>query len=193
MNPLHFIKEMTTQLLEKVTIINENNQHIGKTSRLSSFLFRKSYQGVNIFIFKDSSFKELLIQKRRGWMRFPNKLADCAGAVPYSLSYEETAYKELQEELFHNTPLPKIKLKKIVEFKDTSIKPFTYNQLFIGIYPSPFSPSLFEVKELFFLPIEKIKKDLEDSRAKERYALPFREAFKHFEEWKKIQSKGLYT
>ncbi len=180
MNPLHFIKEMTTQLFEKVPIINEENTILGKTSRLSSFLFRKPYRGVNVFIFKDSSFKELLSKKRRWWMRFPNKLADCAGAIPYNLSYEETACKELQEELFHNTSLPKIKLKKIAEFKDISIKPFTYNHLFIGAYPGPFSPSPFEVKELSFISTEKIKEDLKNPKTSKQYAPPFKTAFQHF-------------
>lgn len=188
MNPLIFIKELFSQLFEQIPIINEQNQIIGKTSRLSSFILRKPIRAVNIFIFKDSSFNELLIQKRRWWMRFPNKLADCAGAVPCNLSYEETAYKELQEELFHNTPLPNIKLKKIAEFKDTSINPFTYNQLFMGIHPGPFSPSPFEVKVLSFIAVENIKDDLKNPKTSKQYAPPFKEAFKHFEEWNKSQN-----
>ncbi len=180
MNPLQFFKELSSQLFEKVPIINEENRIIGKTSRISSFLLRKPYRAVNIFIFKDKTKKELLLQKRQWWLRFPLKWGDCTGAVPSNRSYEEAAYKELQEEIFHNQPLPKIKLKKIAEFKDSSTKPYTWNQLFLAQYRGLFFPSPFEVKELLWMPVEKIQADLQNPKRTKKYTPAFKDAWKVF-------------
>lgn len=180
MNPIIFIKDLVVQAFEQVSIVDEGNAVKGKTSRLSSFLLRKPYRAVNIFIFKDKARKEILLQKRQWWLRFPLKWGDCTGAVPLSRSYEEAAFKEMQEELFYQRPLPKIKLEKIAEFKDTSTKPFTCNQLFTGVHPGPFSPSPFEVKKLLFVSAEKIRSDLQNPKKNKRYAPAFKEAWKVF-------------
>lgn len=171
------IQDLLTQTFEKIHIVDENNLIIGKTSRIFSFLFKKPHRSVNIFIFKDSSYKEVLLQKRQPWIRFPLKLADCAGAVPFNLTYEQSAYKELHEELFHKQPLPKIKLRKIAEFKDTSIKPFTFSQILIGVYPGPFFPNPLEVKEIAFLRIDKLKNDLNSAKTAKKYSPSFRQAY----------------
>ena len=180
MNLFLFFKELYTQLFEKVSIVNEKNEVTGSMARIFSFLFKKSHRGVNVLIFKDDTCKEILIEKRQWWMRFPLKKGDCSGAVPFPLSYEQTAYKEIHEELFYNRALPKISLKKIAEFKDTTAFPFIWSQVFIGVYPGPFSPSFFEVRGLKFISIEKIKSDLNHPKESRKYSPSFREAFRHF-------------
>ena len=122
------------------------------------------------------------MQQRQMFMRFPFQWSECTGAVPVGRSVEETARKEIQEELFSDQKIS-FPLEKLGEFLEDSRRPFTWNTVFMGFYNGEFKPSWLEVRKLVFLPVEEVISDLEEERngrKKRKYTTSFRKSFELF-------------
>jgi len=105
--------------MEYVDIVDENDTVLSYASRDECHKNSLLHRSVEIFIFKDSSLKNILLQKRGIKNEFPpGRLCGSAGGhVMKGESYLMGAKRELEEELFTKGIPKTIKLKKIDKFK----------------------------------------------------------------------------
>lgn len=105
---------------------------------------------VAVLIFKDSSKKEVLLQKRSEKMRQTPGLwqHSAGGHILAGDTPDQAILKEIQEELFFEHALPKLEIKKITTFLQ---KDFPNNNEFLNLYETeyagPFYPDQKEVAE----------------------------------------------
>ncbi len=79
---------------EVISIVNENDEVIGKATRKEIHEKGLLHREVNIFVL--NSKKELLLQKRKDTSRWDFA---ASGHFPYNQTYEEAAIREFHEEL----------------------------------------------------------------------------------------------
>lgn len=130
----------------------------------------------NVFIFRDSSLTEIALTERTLNLASGGKISICIGGHNNWIDYLnrgetpfETVQREIQEEVFYNSILPK-KLEKIVFvssfLKDLRINDSELVTLYAGIYPGPFFPDDNEVKEIYFKNINSLQQDIQNNPEK---------------------------
>jgi len=152
--------------MEYLDIVDENDKIVSSASQDECHQKGYLHRTVEIFIFKNNSLEEILIQKRGIRNEFrPGKLcASAGGHLIKGESYYNGGIRELGEELFIKGVPKVIKLKKVDKFK---INDYPGNNeiklLFYTIYNGPFDwnknelaerPKFVKIKNL----IEDIKK-----------------------------------
>jgi len=128
-----------------------------------------SHLTTNILIFKNPSRDRVLLSLRGKEVLRPDRWDISAGGHAVWLTSqsraqtpEEAAYKELDEELFSNSGIPKgLRLEQISSFwKRTRLNDQEFTHLFAGIYSGPFTPNPKEVAEIRFLGVEEALRDI---------------------------------
>ncbi len=119
---------------EQFDIVDQNDCVIGKTSRKEAHEKQLRHRAVHVFIFNSKG--ELFLQKRSRWKDVAPLLWDssAAGHVASGDDYNETAPRELEEELGVSTPLTSV--------AHIAACPATGNEfvaLFSGIHDGPFT------------------------------------------------------
>jgi len=99
---------------EIIDIVDDNDNVIGQELKSKCHANKILHRSVGILVFKDHSFKEILIQKRSmKKVSNPGQLCIPGGHLSSGEDYISGAKKELQEEEFHNQELPKENLSKV--------------------------------------------------------------------------------
>lgn len=133
---------------EVYDVIDQSGAKIGTATWTEVHTKGLLHPNVSVLIFKDKSKQETLLQRRSSTMhQQPGKWQHAAGGhVLAGETPDEGIQKELQEELFHNHPLPQFKIKKILTFHNHDI-PNNHEllTLYEVIYPGPFFPDPKEV------------------------------------------------
>jgi isopentenyldiphosphate isomerase len=163
-------------------VVDENDIVVSNTSRDDCHKRGLLHRSVEVFVFKDSSLKEILIQKRGIKNEFsPEKLCGSAGGhVTKGETYHIGAIRELREELFTRGVPKTIKLRKIDKFKINDFpRNYEIKVLYYTIYNKQFDWSR---KDLLEEPkFVKIKDLIEDIKSNpERYTKAFKISFGKF-------------
>jgi len=137
---------------ELVDIVDENDKVIGQELKLKCHANKILHRGVAILVFKDASFKEILIQKRSmKKLSNPGQFCVPGGHLSSGDSYLIGAKRELQEEEFHNQELPKeITFEELYKIKKFTDNDYEFHQVYRVFYPGPFVNDPEEVEFLFY-------------------------------------------
>ena len=135
---------------ELYDVVDRNGKKIGTASWAECHEKGLLHQTAGVFVFKDSSKQELLVQLRSGTMSHsPGLLQHSAGGhIVARQTPEEGIRSELQEELFSGHDLPALHIEKVSSFFHND---FPGNNeifhIFETVYPGPFFYSKQELAE----------------------------------------------
>jgi 16S rRNA (adenine1518-N6/adenine1519-N6)-dimethyltransferase len=131
---------------ERFDIVDEQDQVLHQATRAEAHAQKLRHRAVHLFIFNQSG--ELFLQKRSRWKDVAPGLWDssAAGHVASGDSYEQTAPRELEEELGVRTPL-----RLVDRLPPTQGTGFEFVALFEGHHEGPFRlpPAEIECGEWF--------------------------------------------
>ncbi len=131
-------------------IVDENDNVIGKASIDEAHTKHFLHRGAHVFIFNSKG--HLLLHKRSKKWTFPNMWDSSAGGhVAYGSSYEETAKRELKEELGIEADLTEV--GKIVHSRKQD-KCNGFVMLYAGKHDGPFDYNKNEIQEIKFFDID---------------------------------------
>ena len=135
-----------TDLAEVFTVVDENDEVIGSAPRREVHGNNLRHRAVHIFLFKRTG--ELLLQKRSCWKdRHPGLWdSSAAGHVTAGETYDETAARELREELGVTAELSRI--AKLPASEQTGQE---FIWLYRGEHDGPFAPAPGEIEAIQFL------------------------------------------
>ncbi|MBI4154455.1 NUDIX domain-containing protein [Candidatus Woesearchaeota archaeon] len=148
-------------------VVNANDNVIGRASREECHSKGLLHRGSYILIFNSKG--QLLMQKRGMKKDLYRGLWDgsASGHVESGSTYEETALKELKEELGIETELKFICKYRTGEGKDREI-----DAIFVGTHNGPFRLNRDEVERIKFYSPERIKEMIKREPGKFTDALP---------------------
>jgi len=146
---LHDVKPAAQRGLERFPIVDENDREIGSATRLEVHENNFRHRAVHILIF--NGIGELLLQKRSRWKDRHPLLWDssAAGHVEANEQYDETADRELDEELGVTAQLRPI--GKLPASEKTGQE---FIVVYRGIHDGPFSYPSEEISAVEFFPVE---------------------------------------
>lgn len=149
-------------MTERVDIVDENDNVIGQEFKIKCHAESIRHRGSAVFVFRDNSFKETLIQKRSMTVTIkPRKFCIPAGHLIAGEDYLAGGKRELQEELFHEKELPKeIKFEKLFKIKKSTDSDPEFNTVYRVVYPGPFFNDPKEVESYSFENIGEILKNI---------------------------------
>jgi isopentenyldiphosphate isomerase len=101
-----------------------------------------------LLLFKDVSRRETLIHQRSAMMhQSAGEWQSAAGGhIPSGASVEAGMRLEIQEELFHNAPVPDFAIREIRTFFNNDLPGnYEFLTIFEGVYPGPFFPNPQEI------------------------------------------------
>ncbi|MBI4895260.1 MAG: NUDIX domain-containing protein [Candidatus Aenigmarchaeota archaeon] len=143
------------------------------------------HRGVHVFVINSKN--QLLIQKRSDKVSNPYKLeSSSSGHVDLGHTYEQSAIKELEEELgivINKKDL--IFVGKIVPDKKTI---WSFNVLYMINYEGPFKIN-HEVESVKFFKLSEIKEDLKKNKSS--YTVVFNKMFHLFVDWYDKNKKNM--
>jgi len=140
---------------EILDIVNEKDEVIGQKPRKEVHSSNMIHRGVHVFVFNSKG--EILLQKRSMKKdKYAGFWGDMAGHVDAGEGYEESAVRELKEEIGIDAKLEfMMKFRKHYENDQEILK------LFKCVHEGPFKPDPEEVDEVKFFSPEEIKVMLE--------------------------------
>lgn len=148
---------------EIIDVVDEHDHVIGQELKSNCHKEKLLHRSVNIFVFKDDSFKELLLQKRnaaKGMNR--GKLCMPGGHLQVRDSYLDGAKRELQEEMFHEQKLPKgLVFEELFKIRKSADNDHEITTLYRTIASGPFNVDFAEVESCFFEDIFKLLENVE--------------------------------
>lgn len=142
------------QEIEYLDLVDENDNVIGKEDR--DVIYKNAWRNfrvINIMIF--TSDNKIILPKRSGNRRvFPN-CYDCSvgGHVSSGESYEEAAYRELEEEL----GITGVKLQEIAYFRPKDIDTSAFSKMYKLIYDDELNFDKEGIQEIFYKTKKEIK------------------------------------
>ncbi len=141
--------------IEYLDLVDENDNVIGKEDR--NIIYEnnmKNFRVINIMIMNSEN--KIIVPKRSDNRRlFPN-CYDCSvgGHVSSGESYEEAAYRELEEEL----GIKNVKLEQIGYFKPSDIDTSCFSKMYKLVYDGDLNYDKDGIQEIFYMNKEEIRK-----------------------------------
>lgn len=179
-----YILRRASQRDELLYRVNEKGEILGAVHYSMAHPKQREIQGVrhrstNLFIFKTSDKRELLIHQRGGNVAKAGAWdSSCGGHNLYGDTPLETIKKEAEEELFSGQLPKELEIRQTADFPSQT-RPNDPNYVFLyqAIYPGPFNPGE-EVADLKFIDIDWLKKDTQDNP--EKYGDTFKFTVRRF-------------
>ena len=166
--------------IEYLDLVDENDNVIGKEDR--NIIYKKdlnNFRVINIMIINSEN--KIIVPKRSSNRRlFPN-CYDCSvgGHVSSGETYEEAAYRELEEEL----GITNVKLDEIGYFKPFELNTSSFSKMYKLIYDGDLNYDKDGIQEIFYMDKEEIKKLIEED------ASQFKGDYPKFFKW--LYTKGI--
>lgn len=166
--------------IEYLDLVDENDNVIGKEDR--NIIYKKdlnNFRVINIMIINSEN--KIIVPKRSGNRRlFPN-CYDCSvgGHVSSGETYEEAAYRELEEEL----GISNVKLEEIGYFKSSELNTSSFLKMYKLIYDGDLNYDKDGIQEIFYMDKEEIRKLIEED------ASQFKGDYPKFFKW--LYTKGI--
>ena len=145
--------------IEYLDLVDENDNVIGKEDR--NIIYKKdlnNFRVINIMIINSEN--KIIVPKRSGNRRlFPN-CYDCSvgGHVSSGETYEEAAYRELEEEL----GISNVKLEEIGYFTPSELNTSSFSKMYKLIYDGDLNYDKDGIQEIFYMDKEEIRKLIEE-------------------------------
>lgn len=149
--------------IEYLDLVDENDNVIGKEDR--NIIYKKdlnNFRVINIMIINSEN--KIIVPKRSGNRRlFPN-CYDCSvgGHVSSGETYEEAAYRELEEEL----GISNVKLEEIGYFKPSELNTSSFSKMYKLIYDGDLNYDKDGIQEIFYMDKEEIRKLIEEDASR---------------------------
>ncbi len=162
-------------------VVDGRDRVIGRASFEECHAKGLPHRGVTVFVFRDSSLREVLLHVRARGLNEPGKLLGSAcGHVEAGQDYEEAALRELAEELFCGRKAPELSLALLGKAR-TSDRPGNteFISLYSTVYPGPFFPDPNEVEQPHFVAVAELRKDVKAHP--EKYCVSFLQYFTFLE------------
>ncbi len=148
---------------EIIDIVDEHDQVTGQELKSKCHKEKLLHRSVNIFVFKDDSFRELLLQKRSAKKGMNHgKLCMPGGHLSTHDDYLEGAKRELQEEMFHDQELPQgLVFEELFKIRKSADNDHEITTLYRTVARGPFTVDSAEVESCFFEDIFKLLEKVE--------------------------------
>lgn len=164
---------------EELYVVDEDDNVIGHAPRSECHRRKLMHRSVYVIVFNDRG--EVFLQKRSLKKDlYPGyEACSASGHVGYGESYEETARRELMEELGIEAPV-----REVCKFKCFSDEEREISALFICHYNGPLKPNNEEISGGEFVSIQDLRRILERGERKFAYGsiLALKEFLKYLEE-----------
>jgi isopentenyl-diphosphate Delta-isomerase len=169
--------EESESMTEFVDIVDEDDNVIGKTTWDEAFEKNLLRRNVRVFIINSKG--ELLLHKRSANLKIHPGQWSCGagGSVSSGESYEESAKRELKEELG-------IETKLVFLFKTRQYEPNAISASFEGVYDGKVRPNAEEIDRVEYVSIEKIKEEIENNTRD--FSNSFKKTFKKYVKIKSV-------
>lgn len=166
---------------EIVDIVDDNDNVIGQKTRKECHDEMIRHRSVVAMIFKDSSYSELLIQKR-GRTEEINPLKWClvGGHMISGETYLEGLKRELNEEMFVGVDFPSLEFTELFKIKVNANDDHEFITIFRTVYDGNFTTNPEEAEDYQYVDIEKLLDDLENNP--EKYTETIRTILKKYRE-----------
>lgn len=139
--------------MEYLDLVNENDEVIGKEDR--DIIYQNNWRNfrvINIMIF--TSDNKIIVPKRSSNRKvFPN-CYDCSvgGHVSSGETYEQAAYRELEEEL----GITNVKLDEIAYFKPFDINTSSFSKMYKLVYDKELNYDKDGIEQIYYMTKEEI-------------------------------------
>jgi 8-oxo-dGTP pyrophosphatase MutT (NUDIX family) len=141
----------------ELDIVDENDNVIMQATKKHCHKNGLWHRGSAVLVFKDNSFKEVLIQRRsKKFVYCPDKLAYPAGHLDVGETYLEGVKREFHEEMFHEQELPDLEYEELFKLKKTTDNDPVFLTIFRTVYGGPFNIYPKEVEDCYFEHIDKL-------------------------------------
>jgi len=156
---------------ENIDIVDENDNFIGQDTKVNAHSLGKWHRSSAFLIFKDESWREILIIKRAG----NHLLAIPAGHLQAGETYLHGGLRELHEEMLVDRWLPDVNITGLFRWKTKESKEFIL--IYRIAYSGPFQSNE-EIESYQFLPIRELLKEIKEHP--ERYDANFRDIMEEY-------------
>lgn len=154
----------TIQADELIDIIDEHDQVIGQRLKSECHAQGLLHRGASLFLFRDASFQELLLQQRSlNKANQPGRWNHIGGHVRTGETYQQAIERELQEEMFAGGPMPSLVLQAVFKLKKRADQDREIITVFRTSWPGPFHHDLEEVMASVFVPVDEIVRRIANS------------------------------
>ncbi len=149
-----------TEEIEYLDLVDKNDNVIGKEDR--NIIYKNNWRNfrvINIMIF--TSDNKIIVPKRSANRKvFPN-CYDCSvgGHVSSGETYEEAAYRELEEEL----GITDVKLEEIGYFKPYDIDTSAFSKMYKLVYDGKLNYDKDGIQQIYYMKKEEIRKLIDDN------------------------------
>lgn len=148
---------------EIIDIVDNNDNIIGKELKSKCHKNKILHRGANIFVFKDKSLKEILLQKRSQTKSSkPNKICTPGGHLKTGESYLKGAKREFFEEQFNFQINKKLYFEELFKIKKFTDNDYEFVTIFRTICEGPFITDPKEVEFSYFEAINKVLKKIDE-------------------------------
>jgi isopentenyldiphosphate isomerase len=152
---------------EIVDIVDENDKVIRQEKKSVCHKNKILHRGVNIFVFKDKSYKEILLQKRSQTKKSnPSKICTPGGHLISGETYLQGAKREFFEEQFNSKINKNYTFEELFKIKKSTHNDYEYMTIFRIICEGPFSPDPKEVEISYFKDIKIVLKEIDENAEK---------------------------
>jgi isopentenyl-diphosphate delta-isomerase type 1 len=161
---------------ELLTVVDDNDNVIGEATKKEIRTKVLNHRSVHIFIFNGNG--ELMICKRPHFKQaYPNQYTSSAGGkVSAGENYEESAHRELEEELGIDVELKKI--GSYINYHEVANNR-VFHQLFMGESEGPYVPDPNEIEQYEFVKLDELEQRVKNK--KNDFAEPFIKALKLYQ------------
>lgn len=162
---------------EYITLVNADDQVLGKEEKLKAHKEGKQHRAFSILIINDK--KEMLIHKRESNKYHSGGLWTnaCCSHPRYNEDLLEATHRRLIEEMGFDCPLKELFSFKYYHAFETGLIENEYDHVFLGLYNKEvIQPNPIEVEDYQWIDFEVLLKDMKAN--KEKYTVWFQKIIK---------------
>lgn len=164
---------------ELVDIIDEHDRVIGQRLKFECHAQGLLHRGASLFLFRDASFRELLLQQRSlTKANQPGRWNQIGGHVGAGETYQQAIERELREEMFAGRPLPPLHLEPVFKVEKDADQDRELIAVFRSSHPGPFQHDSQEVMASVFVPVDEVVKRL--ANTPDEFTATFRALFAEY-------------
>ena len=150
-----------SEIKEYITLVNENDQVLGKEEKLTVHKEGKQHRAFSILIINDN--KQMLIHKRESNKYHSGGLWTnaCCSHPAFNEDLLEAAQRRLKEEMGFDCPLTELFSFKYYHAFDSGLIENEYDHVFLGVYNErDIQPNPVEVEDYKWVDYELLLKDI---------------------------------